>query len=146
MGTQTRSGSGAPDKLNNYAWISPQRAANAALRQFPIMEKLRNGQNLLSVEQFADNLATGNLEILALPYDSAVLMCWNDSKDGRVFNVITCAGDFSKMEELYAIVEHAARSAGAGVILSVGRPGYSKALEAKGYELQKLLVMKKVLT
>lgn len=120
-------------------------ASRAANQLHPKMEALRLGHSLFTSEQFCTALFNQELSVLALPDDCAVLMQWGECKDGKVFNILTVCGDVAHFENAYTALEEAAVAAGADVIISVGRSGYRKMMQAKGYEVEPCILMKKVL-
>lgn len=128
-----------------WKWLSSAAATALARAQHPTLEQLRIGHNLLSHEQFCEELKKGYIEVLALPHDGAVLVNWGESRFGKVFNILTVCGLIENFEESYDAVEDAAREAGAAVIMSVGRAAYKKLMQVRGYEVDPCIFMKKVL-
>jgi hypothetical protein len=120
-------------------------AARAANQLDPRMEKLRLGHSMLTPEQFCEALFKQDIIVLALPNDCAVLMQWGECKEGRAFNILTVIGNIAHFEAAYSALEEAAIASGADLIVSVGRAGYSKMMQAQGYEVSKCILMKKVL-
>lgn len=107
------------------------------------LEALRLGHNLLSIEQYAALLMSGDLEILMIPY-GAILVDWGECADGKVMNILTVTGNITDNVSLSVqAFEGAARERGAKVILSLGRTAYAKILEPYGYQITYKVLMRK---
>lgn len=109
------------------------------------LEALRIGHNLLSIEQYAAMLMSGDLEILMIPY-GAILVDWGDCAEGKVMNILTVTGNITdNVRVSIGSFEEAARERGAKVILSLGRTAYAKILEPFGYLITHKVLMRKEL-
>jgi hypothetical protein len=129
----------------NWKWLDPVLASRAAQQLHPTMELLRVGHAILSQDQFCTALFNKDIEVLALPHGCAALVQWGEMIEGKAFQILTVCGDIEHFETVYSLLEEAAISAGADIIMSVGRPGYSKLMKRRGYDVQPCILMKKVL-
>jgi hypothetical protein len=107
---------------------------------------LFKGYGVVSAEQFADQLSSGEIEIWSLVPGAYALITWAETKYGRTLNVLTTAGDESVFATGLQALERVARANGAQAIYSVGHPGWTKYVMVEGYIVQRSIVMIKELT
>lgn len=134
-----------PDPLIDFYFLTASAAAKSASRGYPVMEQLRQGHGVLSPMQFVSELHAGNIEVLALPNECFVLVCWGTCAEGNVMNILTTVGSMEHASHAITCYEEAARSRKADVVMSVGHPGWSKLVKQHGYEVTTRILMKKVL-
>jgi hypothetical protein len=104
---------------------------------------MRQGVGLLSKAQFEQGLLNGDFEVIMLPHACVALVSWGECEEGKVLNILTTTGDLKYAETgLYAI-EIAALKRGAKVIMSVGHLGWYKFAKSHGYDVKKVMLMRK---
>lgn len=119
-------------------------AAALADAAHPTLEKLRLGHNLLSREQLAFALRTGDIEMLVVENDCSALVAWSDCKEGRTLSILTVDASTDTAAPALQMLECAARASGARAVMSVGHAGWTRVMRNEGYTVQKCVFMKKV--
>jgi len=110
------------------------------------IEALRLGHAVLSREQFAAELQSGNFEVWALPAGAYALITWGITEHGLTCYILTVTGESEKAAESGLLaIESLARKRGARVVASVGRPGWKPLVEKHGYKVTPKILMTKVL-
>ena len=136
-------GDTAPGELK-WRWISADAAAHAALGEYPEMEALRKGQDLLDSEQFAAVLAEGAQEILMTSFGFA-LVTWGETTVGRTMNLLTVTTDMEVADIGVQEIEMAAYERGAKAIIAMGRAGWTALMQRHGYSTQPIVIFRKEL-
>lgn len=129
----------------HYLEAHCKQASQAALVGFKVLEDLRIGHGLLTREQFAKELRDGNLIMLALPRSCYALVSIGSCEVGLAVNILTTTGNAKYALEGLLAIERFARDRQAKMVISVGRPGWTKLAESQGYSVQRTIIMKKVL-
>ena len=108
------------------------------------MEALRKGQDLLSVDQFANALADGSQEILMTSFGFA-LIGWGETAVGKTMNILTVKTEMENADIGMHEIEAAAYERGARAIIAMGRHGWTDFLKKHGYTTQPIIVARKEL-
>jgi hypothetical protein len=133
------------DQPIDYYFLPNTAAARLSERGNPLIESLRVGHAILSPNQFTHELITGNFEVLALPNDCAALVTWGTYEGGQVLYILTVTCDYKFASHALTCIEAAARERKAQAIMSVGHRGWERLVKEHGFEVQRKLLMKKVL-
>lgn len=128
-----------------WMWVEPSQAADFARARDALTEALRIGHGFLDHLQFVHLLQLGELQIIAFPNKTAALVTCGDSAEGRVLNILTVQGNIKECEESIPYLEDAARETGCKLIISIGSAGWARVMKRQGYDIQKRLLMRKVL-
>lgn len=139
----TGSSVSAQTRKLTYRWLTDSEALEAAIRGAIEMEAMRQGVGLLSQEQFQQGLANKEIEVLLLPHNCACLVSFGECEQGKVLNVLTVTGDLRYASEGIIAIEQAALQRGANVVMSVGHMGWYKFAQIHGYNVKKVMLMRK---
>jgi hypothetical protein len=108
------------------------------------MDALRLGQNLLTIDQFANALAEGEQEILMTSFGFA-LVSWCETSAGKTMNILTVTTDMEVADIGIHEIEAAAQERDTKAIITMGRPGWTLFLERHGYSVTPTIVARKEL-
>lgn len=135
----------ATHELAKYWWVDGLLAIRQFRNGHSLFKKLKEGHVLVSDQQFIEALRSGELCVLMLPNYCAALVEWHSSKYGRTLNILTVtASDLAHTDEALEAVIAAAKHDGAGMIFSVGKPGWKAIVERHGFVTKPAMFMQKV--
>lgn len=129
-----------------WLWVSPANAAELARNQDPAMEMMRIGHGYLDQTTFARLLSEGELRVIAFENRTAALVTIGKCVEGVALNILTVIGTLDRCSEAIPLLEKAAREVNANLVVSIGHPGWQKIMMKHGYQTEKRLLMRKVLS
>jgi hypothetical protein len=131
--------------IKKWLWVDASTAAALAAKRDATLEILRKGYGYLGPEQFVIQLGSNDLRIIIFKNRAAALVQLVPYTDGVVCNILTVHGNIKSCDNAIEWIEQAAKEAGANLLVSIGHAGWERIMKKHGYEIEKRLLMRKVL-